>query len=45
MKEGLCTLVAMGSGKEELKKGADLVTARIDEDGLLKAFLQLGIIV
>ncbi len=45
MKEGLCTLVAMGNGKEELKKGADLVTARIDEDGLLKAFLQLGIIV
>ena len=37
-------LVAMGNGKEELKKEADYVTADIDDDGIEKALIHFGVI-
>lgn len=40
-----CALsVCMGSGGEEDKAAADYVTAGVDEDGLYKAFVYLGLI-
>ena len=36
--------VAMGSGGEEIKAMADLVTDGVDEDGLYNAFVKLGLI-
>ena len=36
--------VAMGNGKEELKKEADYVTADIDDDGIEKALIHFGVI-
>ena len=36
--------VAMGSGGEEIKAMADLVTDSVDEDGLYNAFVKLGLI-
>ena len=40
-----CALsVCMGSGGEEAKAAADYVTADVDEDGLYKAFVYLGLI-
>ena len=38
------TGVAMGNGAQVLKERADLVADHIDEDGLAKAFLTLGLI-
>ena len=40
-----CALsVCMGSGGEEAKAAADYVTADVDDDGLYKAFVHLGLI-
>lgn len=36
--------VAMGSGGEEIKKMADMVTDDVDKDGLYKAFVRLNLI-
>lgn len=36
--------VAMGSGGDEIKAMADLVTDGVDEDGLYNAFVKLGLI-
>lgn len=36
--------VAMGSGGKEIKAMADLVTDSVDDDGLYKAFVKLGLI-
>lgn len=36
--------VAMGNGGDEIKAMADYVTAGVDEDGLYKAFVNLGLI-
>lgn len=36
--------VAMGSGGEEIRAAADLVTDDVDKDGLYKAFQKLGLI-
>lgn len=36
--------VAMGSGGEEIKKMADMVTDDVDKDGLYKAFERLNLI-
>ncbi len=36
--------VAMGSGGDEIKAMADYVTDDVDEDGLYKAFVHLGLI-
>ena len=36
--------VAMGNGGDEIKAMADFVTDEVDEDGLYKAFLKLGLI-
>ena len=36
--------VAMGNASDDLKKHADLVTDRVDRDGLQKAFQKLGLI-
>ena len=36
--------VAMGSGGEEVKAMADMVTDAVDEDGLYNAFVKLGLI-
>ena len=36
--------VCMGSGGEEAKAAADYVTDGVDEDGLYKAFMKLGLI-
>lgn len=36
--------VAMGSGGEEIRAMADLVTDGVDEDGLLHAFEKLGLV-
>ena len=38
------TGVAMGNAEEELLKYADLVTARVDEDGIYKGLVTLGLI-
>lgn len=38
------TGVAMGNGREELKRAADYVTDRIDEDGVWNACVRLGMI-
>ena len=38
------TGVAMGNAIPQLKAAADLVTDPVSEDGLWKAFLQLGLI-
>lgn len=34
----------MGNGGEEIKAMADYVTDSVDEDGLYKAFVNLGLI-
>ena len=36
--------IAMGNGEEELKKKADMITDRIEDDGFYKAFERLGMI-
>ncbi len=36
--------VAMGNGGPEVKRAADYVTADVDDDGLYKAFMYLGLI-
>jgi len=36
--------VAMGNGTDQVKEAADLVTDRIEEDGICKAFTRLGLI-
>ena len=36
--------VAMGNGEDELKKAADLVTDDIDDDGVYRALVRLGIL-
>lgn len=36
--------VAMGNGGEEIKKAADYITDDVDNDGLIKAFVQLDLI-
>ncbi|HNV16128.1 MAG TPA: HAD hydrolase family protein [Dermatophilaceae bacterium] len=38
------TGVAMGNAPDELLAVADVVTDRADEDGLVKAFVRLGLI-
>lgn len=44
MLECCATGVAMGNGGEEIKAMADFVTDDVDEDGLYKAFVHLGLI-
>lgn len=40
-----CSLgVAMGSGGEEIKSMADMVTGGVEEDGLYRAFQRLGLL-
>ncbi len=36
--------VAMGNGSDEVKTAADMVTDHIDDDGIYKAFVKLGLI-
>ena len=36
--------VAMGNGAQDLKRIADLVTLSVEEDGVLHALRQLGIL-
>ncbi len=43
MIETVGTSVVMANGNEELKKRADVVCPSVEEDGLLKAFQQLGL--
>ena len=38
------TGVCMGNGTESLKREADLVTASMEEDGIERALIQLGLI-
>lgn len=38
------TAVAMGQAPDEVKQAADLVTDPVDEDGLAKAFVALGLV-
>ena len=38
------TSVAMGNAPEDVRAAADLVTADVDDDGLAKAFVRLGLI-
>ena len=35
--------IAMGNGEEQVKRRANLVTASVDEDGIEKALVQLGL--
>lgn len=44
MLRGAGTGVAMGNGSDEVKAAADMVTDRIDSDGIAKALRSLGII-
>ena len=44
MIETVGTSVCMGNGMEELKEKCDIVCPSVEEDGLEKAFLQLGLI-
>ncbi len=44
MKDACGVFVAMGNGKEEVKKAADLVTDPIDEDGILHGLERLGLL-
>lgn len=44
MMEFAGTSVAMGNARADVKALADLVTARVDEDGIYKAFEQLGLL-
>lgn len=44
MLEYVKTGVAMGNASEKVKRAADYVTASVDEDGILKALLHLGVL-